>query len=250
MAEPQKEAGYLVIANSIADALCRTYLNGTENKILWAILRKTYGWNKKKDRISYSQFEDMTGLDRRHIAPSLNRLVERNIITRTGSGQTLYYSFQKDYDRWIEPLLKQVTVKANNSKTITQIGNGEMISKPLPISDKPLPKQVTKPLPKSVNTKDKRQTKDICSNYFDKFWEVYPRKDAKTRAKQAFAEAIKGKNNGYTYETFTEKIIQTVKTDKTLWGDKQFVLYAAKWLKEKRWEDSPEKESKSIYKEL
>jgi phage replication O-like protein O len=145
------EDGHVDIANEIAEALARTYLSSAESRILWAILRKTYGWHKKTDRISYSQLEDMTSMDRRHIAPALKRLISRQIITQTGNGQKLQYGLQKNYQNWQtitdtgndrhEPLPKQVT-----SVTITQTGNT------------PLPIQVTEPLPKQVNTKEKKET--------------------------------------------------------------------------------------------
>ena len=152
MANPQAENGHIDIANEIVEALARTYLSPTESKVLWAILRKTYGWHKKIDRISYSQLEELTGLNRRHIAPVLKRLVSRNIVTQTGNGQALKYGLQKDFDRWA---------------AITQTGNGRY--KPLPkqvtvdtnhylFGVLPLPKQVTEPLPKQVTTKETKET--------------------------------------------------------------------------------------------
>lgn len=165
MANPQIEDGHIDVANEIAEAIAKTYLSPSESKVLWAIMRKTWGWHKKKDRISYTQFEGLTLMDRRHIAPALKRLIARNIITQTGNGQRLEYGIQKDYERWQtitetgnarhEPLLKPVT-----ASTITDIGNT------------PLLKQVTEPLPISVNTKEKKETiqkKDIYIVVFD-FW--------------------------------------------------------------------------------
>ena len=39
------------------------------------IFRKTYGWRKKSDRISYSQFEEGTRIDRRNVGRTLRRMV-------------------------------------------------------------------------------------------------------------------------------------------------------------------------------
>ncbi len=170
MANPQKENGAVPIANELWEALGRTYLSSYENQVLNCILRKTYGWNKKTDRISYSQFEEYTGIDRRHTARTLKRLLDRNIIICQGEGQNLEYGVQKDYERW-QPLPKQATKplpKQATVSTVAQIGNatidtatGEIISEtpePLPkqatVGEKPLPKQATKPLPKQAHTKD------------------------------------------------------------------------------------------------
>jgi len=140
MPNPQIENGHLDLANEIAEQFCRSNLSPGEWRVLWAVLRKTYGWHKKTDRISYAQFQKITGLDRWHIRRYLNRLLSRNIITKTGSGQRLEYGFQKDYSKW-QPLPKQATIT-----TVAQIGY-EL-----------LPKQATKPLPKQATTKEKKET--------------------------------------------------------------------------------------------
>jgi len=59
---PQKENGYTPIANEIMDALCSHRISGEERQLLDCIIRKTYGWNKKVDEISLSQFMKMTGM--------------------------------------------------------------------------------------------------------------------------------------------------------------------------------------------
>ena len=102
MANPQLEDGRIEIANEIGEALSRTYFSPAESKVLWAILRKTYGWHKKIDKISYSQFEEATGLHSRHIGPALKRLIKRNIIfcSNYGERKTSEYGIQKDYDKW------------------------------------------------------------------------------------------------------------------------------------------------------
>jgi phage replication O-like protein O len=100
MANPQLEEGHTKIANEIVEKLCTVNLTSHESRILWCILRKTYGWNKKSDRISYSQFQESTGIDRRHVGRSLASLRNRNIITCTGQGYSLEYGLQKNYDLW------------------------------------------------------------------------------------------------------------------------------------------------------
>ncbi len=105
MANPQKENGHIDIANEIAEALARTNLGKYENRYLWALWRKTYGWHKKEDIISNSQFVKITGIKKQHIWRTEQQLINRNIVTKTGNK----IAFQKDYTRWRE-LPKQVTV--------------------------------------------------------------------------------------------------------------------------------------------
>lgn len=98
MASPQRENGHIDIANEIAEALARTQLNGYESRYLWVLFRKTYGWQKKEDRIPISQFIEATGLKKQHIWRTQQRLIQRNIVTKNG----YKIGFQKDYTRWRE----------------------------------------------------------------------------------------------------------------------------------------------------
>jgi len=99
---PQAENGHVDIANEIVEALCRVQLSGYESRVLWAIFRKTYGWHKKEDRISLSQFQVLTGLPLPKISNTLNRLALRKMVTVTdnGNGKTKSYGFQKVYSLW------------------------------------------------------------------------------------------------------------------------------------------------------
>lgn len=124
MASPQKEDGYTPIAHEILEHLSRQVLSPDEWRILMIIFRKTYGWDKKYDKISHSQFAELTGIARGHIPRILNRLLERKMIFKAvpqpgvpysgdcppirGRGGVPYlgdrhmatYGFQKNYDLW------------------------------------------------------------------------------------------------------------------------------------------------------
>lgn len=169
VANPQIEDGRVEIANEVADQLCKLNLSAYESRVLWVIWRKTYGWHKKNDRISYTQFEEMTGINRWHIARAINSLKQRNIISISGNKHSIEYSFQKDYDQW-KSLPKGVTSHKSLPKGVTNvteggnetlpegvtiITNGGNEGQSLPLGEKTLPIGVTKSLPKGVNTKAK-----------------------------------------------------------------------------------------------
>ena len=102
MANPQVEEGYTRIANEIMDALCRCHPGGSEGQVLWAIIRKTYGWNKQADKISISQLCDMTDLARRTVIYALQNLEAKNMITiKRRENETNLIAFNKDYDKWV-----------------------------------------------------------------------------------------------------------------------------------------------------
>ena len=124
MANPQSENGHADIANEILEALCKINLSSYQSRVLNAIFRKTYGWNKKSDWISNSQLVELTELKKQHVSRALSELKKRNMIIREGFNT----SFQKDYDQWQElprkvtKLPKEVTV-TNTGNSVTNTGN-------------------------------------------------------------------------------------------------------------------------------
>jgi len=121
---PQKEDGFTPIANEIMEALARTSLSDRESRILCVILRRTYGWNKKQDRISLSQFSKMTGIAIPNCSITLERLALRRIIIRGNNVFARTYSIQKNYGKWLSPpitLSKPITkvITADKQKVIT-----------------------------------------------------------------------------------------------------------------------------------
>lgn len=62
-------------------------LGMAELKVLMVILRKTFGWHKVRDRISLTQLETITGLQRRHVLKGVKGLVEKNLIIKTVEGK-------------------------------------------------------------------------------------------------------------------------------------------------------------------
>ena len=82
MASPQIENGYTRIANEIMEALAKVRIPGEARQVLDAVFRKTYGWNKREDKISLSQFEKMTGLARPSICRAIKKLLIMNIIEK------------------------------------------------------------------------------------------------------------------------------------------------------------------------
>ena len=120
MVSPQKENGFTAIANEILEQVVKTDILASEFRILLFILRKTYGYQKKEDRISLTQFEKGTELSRATVVKALKNLVARNILVKTAIPT---YSFNKYYDKWVVYTAK--LVKHNDKGSIarfTKIG--------------------------------------------------------------------------------------------------------------------------------
>jgi phage replication O-like protein O len=83
---PQVEDGYTRIANELFDAILRAGLPARELSVVMAIIRKTYGYNKKQDDISASQIGALCCLARNHVTTTLKKLEAKQIIhKRSGS---------------------------------------------------------------------------------------------------------------------------------------------------------------------
>jgi len=109
LASPQTENGYTKIANELLDALARIRLSGEETQVFMVILRKTYGFKKKSDKITLSQFTKLTGINRQNVYRAIKKLVDKNIVIKKDYSRLVSYEIQKDYSKW-RPLSKKITV--------------------------------------------------------------------------------------------------------------------------------------------
>lgn len=150
MANPQIENGHTDIANELIEALAHIRIAGEEMQCLWVIFRKTYGWHKREDNISLSQFAVMTGLNKPAVLRALNKLLSKKIIEiiKNDNNMGNKYRFNKDFTQW-QPLAKKITAL---SKKIMTVGNNDNL--PLSILQ-PQKKLITK----ETITKENRGTK-------------------------------------------------------------------------------------------
>lgn len=101
MSAAQLENGYTRIANEILEALCRLKLSTYETRVLWFIIRKTYGHQKKMDRISLSQFSGGTGIEKSNARRAIRSLIDKRMVTTEREGfNQVFYGVQKYYDQW------------------------------------------------------------------------------------------------------------------------------------------------------
>lgn len=80
MAKPELENGYTRVANELLEATALFPFNGSQLKLILFLWRKTYGFQKKVDSISLSQWEAGTGLNQRTIKRELKNLQKMNVI--------------------------------------------------------------------------------------------------------------------------------------------------------------------------
>ncbi len=119
MANPQKENGYTPIANEILEKISGTSLLGSEFQMILFVIRKTYGYQKKTDIISLTQFEKGTGLSRPTVVKTIKNLMTRKILVKVYlPGKRISFSFNKDYENWVVNTSKLVKGKWLASKDV------------------------------------------------------------------------------------------------------------------------------------
>lgn len=108
MSSPQLENGYTAIANEILEQLALCPLNSGEFRVIWVILRKTYGWQKKEDRLSIDQIAKNINMSRRWVIYTLKNLEAKNMVVvkrsrmnGDGLSSVNIVSFQKNYSKWV-----------------------------------------------------------------------------------------------------------------------------------------------------
>ncbi|HCC2302176.1 replication protein [Klebsiella pneumoniae] len=140
--------GFTRIANELLEAVMHAGLSQHQLLVFMAVMRKTYGFNKKSDWVSNEQLSELTGILPHKCSAAKSVLVKRGILTQTGR----VIGINKAVSEWSSlpvkgtekrPYLKKVTLPESGKKSLPESGNAYY--------------------PNQVNTKDKH-TKDNKDN--------------------------------------------------------------------------------------
>lgn len=97
---PQTEDGYTRLANELLEAMIKFKFSERQYKIVFCIIRKTYGFNKKQDDISLSQLSELSMLPINHVSVVINQLVKLNVLFKSKGKYAHILSLNKSYDTW------------------------------------------------------------------------------------------------------------------------------------------------------
>lgn len=79
------EDGYTRLATSMLEAIAGADLTKRQFKVLLAVIRLTYGWNKVADQISNSQLAEITGLPIKRVSETRVQLIKMRVLIMTGN---------------------------------------------------------------------------------------------------------------------------------------------------------------------
>lgn len=251
MASPQIENGFIMIANELYEAILLANFSKRQLLVVMAIVRKTYGYEgKKEDRISGSQISELTGLRRNHCDTTIKELITLCVVKRNGRK----IGIQKDYQLWI---------KADPKSGLLELQNGtQLVLKQDYIRPKSVPKESqsrTEFSPEAGHTKEskniskenskdsvceranepkipKPQLNDIsrCEDQFERWWLLYPKKINKAQAYKLWVKIDPDDELVSLILSATETALATQQWIK---ADGQYIPHPANWLKGERWLD-------------
>ena len=168
------DGNYTKTPNELLEALMRVKLNGTQYRIIIAVNRYTYGFNRDNHELSISFLSKATGIHPQHIKKELRSLIKMrilSIIREASFSKSRVISINENFDTWdIEwyQVGKEIPGTKVGTTPGTKVGTQE--------------------------TKPKQKLKETKSDYSDEFkifWETYPRKEGKATAYKRFKKALK-----------------------------------------------------------
>ncbi|MCI0322930.1 replication protein [Cronobacter sakazakii] len=108
------EDGYAKLSNMLLEAYAGADLTKRQFKVLLAILRKTYGWNKPMDRISDSQISEIAKLPVKRCNEAKLELVRMGLVKQQGG----MFGPNKNIDEWRIPQNEGISLKTGDKTSL------------------------------------------------------------------------------------------------------------------------------------
>jgi phage replication O-like protein O len=97
---PQLEKGHTRIANELLEAIINYPFTAAQIKVVFVVIRKTYGWHRKKSEISYGAIAYLTGFNKRYIKKVVDRLITDKVLIKEKNNLKNILGLNKRYLQW------------------------------------------------------------------------------------------------------------------------------------------------------
>ena len=222
MSSPQLEDGHVRIANELFDAVLRFPFSKRQQTIIWAVMRKTYGYRKKRDDISLSQLSQITGLDASNISKAINELAQMKVLSKQPGRYGQVLEVQKDFQSWRsghndQPWSKQPSCSGQNNQAALVVSTNTK-------------RQYSKDNTQHQSARPVGRVKTTSSVHFDEFWSAYPKK---TGRKPSLTKWI-----ARDLDSIATKIISNVQARVASgeWNNHQYVPNPLTYINQDRWD--------------
>ncbi|WIJ49641.1 replication protein [Enterobacter roggenkampii] len=179
------EDGYAKLSNMLLEAYAGADLTKRQFKVLLAILRKTYGWNKAMDRISDSQIAEIAKLPVKRCNETKLQLVRMGLIKQQGG----MFGPNKNINEWCIPQNEGISLKTGDKTSLnlresnpSKQGDTKDTIQKKEIQDK-------NTMPEQVQAKQKKssdQHEETDQAFENIFWCAGMHKTGKKNSKSAF----------------------------------------------------------------
>lgn len=207
MASPQKENGFTPIANELLEKIYQCKFSLRELKIILAVIRFSYGFNRKTSALSLRFLEKATNIHLRHVQTTVKKLIIKNVLiikTESKGIHSRKIQLNKNYDNWQlsidqksnTKLIVSVTDSVNSSAT-------DSVDSSIDQSGQPIKKTLKKTLKKKVCHSSLPDELPQVEGFIEIWndWVQY-RKEIKkpltpTAVKRQFKKLLEFKSKGY-----------------------------------------------------
>jgi len=251
---------------TMVEALCQVQLPSGAMRILFTILRRTYGENKTECHLSTSHFASATNLKDYEVKYFTNLLQKVKMIHVSGEVDTsATFSVQVNPEKWdfsevkfgseeedlmLKNMLKNVKCLYNNIHTYSMYIKNKKIkirsTSPCTEVNPPENAEEIPPILGEENTAQDTSLKGepLQLHHFDLFWKIYPRKVDKGKAFSSWKKICQKKvKERPTWQEIKYAVMKQKKSER--WQDIKFIPHPSTWLNQCRWLDDP-KEMKAV----
>lgn len=116
---PQIEDGYTKIADEFLEHLCKSKIMNEQSRVLLAVLRLTWGYEKKAAHIKNTAIIDLTQLSRSQVSRTLRRLKIQNVVI--SGNKNGYIGINKRYKQWLLTNLTTKYVDKSDNRMLTNL---------------------------------------------------------------------------------------------------------------------------------
>lgn len=179
------EDGYAKLSNMLLEAYAGADLTKRQFKVLLAILRKTYGWNKAMDRISDSQIAEIAKLPVKRCNETKLQLVRMGLIKQQGG----MFGPNKNINEWCIPQNEGISLKTGDkiSLKLRESNPSKQGDTKDTIQKKEIQDKNTMPEPVQAKQKKPSDQHEETDQAFENiFWCAGMHKTGKKNAKSAF----------------------------------------------------------------
>jgi hypothetical protein len=219
-------------------------------------IRLSPDFNEQRGGMAWSAFKTMAddiGLSERAVIRDIRALEARGHLRvkwgKQGRGHSSqYWMLERQPDLFDDEKPAPAPVFQQNKTGISgTVKPASVVVKPAPvvvkpalapeIHSRPIQDQARKKRASGKRKQESRGPADDGGEAFGRFWAVYPRHDARERARKAFAAAVKA---GVDPEVIIARARVYAITERARiehGEDPKYTMYAVNWLRDRPWED-------------